>query len=489
MGLLNTLGVLGSSINATSAQIALVSRNISNAGAPGYARKSIELSFTTFGGVQTGAIGRATNDALTEQVNRSTSQASSASVISDALAALSASADPASTTGSSGSSPGTALSAFRNALETYFAAPDSAASSAAAVDAAKNVARSLNEGAQTVDRLTSRADAQTGATVGDINSLLEKFGEANRSVVAGLKTNSDVSDAMDSRDDILRRLSTDIGISTIGNADGSVSIYTDSGVTLFQDRPRTVAFDAAASKSVTIDGIPVTGKGAPMTLRSGALAGQAQVRDVLAPQYQAQLDQMANALVTGFQEKDQSAAPSLPALPGLFTFQGANGMPQPGDVPGLAARLVVNQNVDPEKGGNPALLRDGAISVPGNAAYTYNSSGAASFTGRIQAMLKELDQPRSFDPGAGIPSGVSISGYSDGSISWVQSRYMDASALAEARGSVATQATAALSNATGVNLDAELNHMLSLENSYGATAKLLSTVQTMFSTLMSAVGR
>jgi flagellar hook-associated protein 1 FlgK len=43
-----------------------------------------------------------------------------------------------------------------------------------------------------------------------------------------------------------------------------------------------------------------------------------------------------------------------------------------------------------------------------------------------------------------------------------------------------------LSNATGVNLDAEMTNMLNLENSYASSAKLLTTVTSMFSALLQA---
>ena len=45
-------------------------------------------------------------------------------------------------------------------------------------------------------------------------------------------------------------------------------------------------------------------------------------------------------------------------------------------------------------------------------------------------------------------------------------------------------ATTALSNATGVNIDNEMSKMLDLENSYSATAKLISTIDSMFGTLI-----
>ena len=43
-----------------------------------------------------------------------------------------------------------------------------------------------------------------------------------------------------------------------------------------------------------------------------------------------------------------------------------------------------------------------------------------------------------------------------------------------------SSATTALSNATGVNLDTEMTNMLNIENSYTTTAKLLTTVNSMF---------
>ena len=498
MSLLNVLGMLGSSLDASSSRIAVVSRNIANAGVAGSARKTLSVQATMFGGVQSGTVGRAMNDALNIRVLQSTSDAASSAAIADAIATLSATAEPggAATDGTQGASIDATLSAFRNTLETSFATPASTASAQAVVEAAKQVATSLNQGAAAIDQIRSRAAAEMGTAVGTINSLLVKFGEVNQTIVAGLKGNADVTDAMDSRDGILRQLAGDIGISTVESPNGSVSIYTDGGVTLFQDRPRTVAINpgrttgsTSSTGVVTIDGVPVTGSGAPMALRSGSLAGLARVSDVIAPRYQAQLDQIANALVTGFQETDQSTTPTLPPLPGLFTFSGATGMPGAGDIDGLAKRLKVNGNVDPENGGNVDLLRDGGISAPGNAAYSYNPSGAASFTGRVESMLAELSATRSFDPAGGVPAVGSILDYADGSISWIQAQHKSASELADYQSSVASQATAALGNATGVNLDDELNNMLSLENSYGATARLLSMVQNMFSTFVSAVGR
>ena len=61
-----------------------------------------------------------------------------------------------------------------------------------------------------------------------------------------------------------------------------MSIYADSGATLFQELPRTVAFtatptlvDGVSGSPVTVDGVPITGPNSPMPIQSGALAGYA----------------------------------------------------------------------------------------------------------------------------------------------------------------------------------------------------------------------
>jgi flagellar hook-associated protein 1 FlgK len=71
-------------------------------------------------------------------------------------------------------------------------------------------------------------------------------------------------------------------------------------------------------------------------------------------------------------------------------------------------------------------------------------------------------------------------------VSWVQAQNQQASDASSYQNAVATQATSALSNATGVNLDAEMTNMLNLENSYASTAKLLTTVTSMFTALLQA---
>jgi flagellar hook-associated protein 1 FlgK len=392
-----------------------------------------------------------------------------------------------------GASPSAMLANLQSTLTTYADSPTSSSAADAVVSAASNLASSLNNASATVQQVRETADQKMASSVGTINSLLNQFTAANNAVVTGVQTGANVSSAEDTRDSIVTQLSQQIGVSTTVAANGSQSIYTDSGVTLFQDTPRTVSFtptptlvDGANGGAVTVDGVPITGANSPMPIHSGALAGYATIRDTLAPEYQAQLDQVAGGLINAFAESDQSATPTLPSLPGLFTTAGATSLPSMSATTGLAAAIEVNPSVDPSQGGNPNRLRDGGISDPGNPAYTYNTTGAASYTGRIQELVGEISATQSFDPSAGLDSSASLTDYANASVSWLQAQNQQASAASSYQNAVATQAASALSNATGVNLDAEMTNMLNLENSYASTAKLLTTVTSMFTALLQA---
>ncbi len=297
------------------------------------------------------------------------------------------------------------LANLESALVTYEDLPTSSSAADAAVTAASQLAASLNSGAAAVNQVREQADQDMASSVSQINSLLAQFQTANNAVVSGLATGANVASAEDTRNSLVSQLSQQFGVTTTIAPNGSMSIYTDSGVTLFQDTPRTVSFtptatlvDGESGQPVTVDGVPITGPNSPMPIQSGALASYAALRGTIAPQYESQLDQIAGGLINAFAESDQSNPPTLPSLPGLFTTAGLTSLPSMSSATGLAAAIEVNPNVDPSQGGNATLLRDGGISDPGNPAYTYNTTGSASYTGRLQQLVAAISATQSFDP-------------------------------------------------------------------------------------------
>jgi flagellar hook-associated protein 1 FlgK len=499
MSLSTAYNIINSAFVANAAQSAVVANNIANASNTSYAREVVNLITNASGGVKVGSVTSEANAALSDQVSTSTSQAAYEQALSNSLSTLAETVSDSSTASSAagatanGNSPSAMLANLQSALATYDASPSNTAAGQAVVTAASDLASSLNTGAATVQTVREQADSDMSSSVDTINSLLTQFTAVNATIVSGTQTGADVSNAEDTRSSILTQLSQQIGISTVSNSDGSMSIYTDSGVTLFQGSARTLSFtpsptltDGMSGNAVTVDGVPITGSSSPMAIQSGALAGYANVRDNVAPQYDAQLDQIADGLISAFAESDQTGG-TAPTLPGLFTFAGATGVPATSAATGLASEIEVNANVDPSQGGNVNLLRDGGIADPTNSAYTYNTTGAAGYTGRIEQLMSALTSAQSFGGSTGLSTSDSLSDYANSSVSWLQSANQQANNQLDYQNALVSSATTALSNATGVSLDTEMTNMLNIENSYTTTAKLFTTVNSMFTTLLDAV--
>jgi flagellar hook-associated protein 1 FlgK len=501
MTLSSAFNIINTSFAAIGTQSATIATNVANANTAGYSRQITNLGTDPYGGVSVFSVTRVADAALAAQLNAATSDSAAQSAISTGLATLaqtvsdSATSTTTSGTNQNGQSPSAMIGNFASAMASYEATPNSVVTAQAAVTAASSLASSLNAGSAAVTSVRSNADQQIGKAVNQVNTLLSQFQTANTSIVAALANGSNVSSLQDQRDSIVSQIAQEIGVNTSLSPSGSMSIFADNGATLFQNIPSTLSFTPSGTlgagitgNAVYLNGQPITGSSANVPIQSGAIAGLVQLRDTVAPEYQAQLDQIAGNLITGFQETDQSTTNTgLAALPGLFTTPGATSVPASSDWTGLASDISVNASVDPTQGGDATLLRDGGISDTTDTNYTYNTSGSAGYTDRLQQLVTALQTPMSFASSAGLGTSSSITNYAQDSVSWLQGANQQATNDATYQASLATQASSALNNATGVNLDTELTNMLSIESSYTASAKLLTSANSMLTTLLSAV--
>jgi flagellar hook-associated protein 1 FlgK len=495
MGLSAALNIAQSALATSSAQTAVVSRNIAGVNNPNYSEKTALVTTNYSGASQVLSIGRAANTALFTNLLGANAASQYQQAIANGLNQIQQTiglspSSATSTSATSDTSPSTLISNLSNAIQQYAAAPSSTSTGQAVVVAAQTLATGLNNNSSTVQSIRAQADSAMETSIQTINSLLIQFQSVNSTIVNGLQTGADVTDNLDTRDQILSKLSNEVGITTSTAANGGMSIYTDSGVTLFDQSPRSVTMQATSTyttgttgNAVMIDGVPVTGDNAIMPIQSGQLAGLANLRDTVATQYQNQLDQIAGGLINAFSESDQTGG-GAPTVPGLFTYSGAPAMPSSATTTGLAASIKVSANVDPSQGGSVTLLRDGGISNPGTAAYTYNTSGDAAYTGRLQSLLSAMSQTQTYDGSTGGLTSGSLTDYATSSVNWVEAARQGATNQVSYTGAVVSTTTTALSNATGVNLDNELSKMLDLEHSYQASAQLMNSVNTMLKTLI-----
>ncbi|MDA9510331.1 flagellar hook protein FlgK [Bradyrhizobium sp. CCBAU 11386] len=490
MSLTAALDSARASLMASGIQSSTISRNIAGAGTAGYSRKIAVLDNLPGAGVYVAAIQRAASSGLYNNVLVATSSSAKQNAIYDGLQKIASATvdDP-----ELDQSPTAQLNALKQALQQYANAPDNTTLAQAAVTSAKDMATALNQATLTVQSVREGADADMKTSVQNINQLLSQFQTVNTEIVKGTISGDDITDYLDQRDSIVSQLSQELGVSMSLRPNGDAALYTDSGVVLFDKTARTVSFTATnvytagtTGNAVYIDGVPVTGANSVMPLKSGKLAGLAQLRDQDAVTYQSQLDEIARGLINTFRESDQSAA-ALPDVPGLFTYPGAPAMPASATVSvGLAGLISVAASVDPAQGGNPNLLRDGAIS--GNVAYQYNTAGNGGYSTRLQQLIGGMDASQPFDATTqGKPSG-SLIDFASSSTSWIENQRKTADSNVTYQKTLLDRSTAALSNVSGVNMDDEMSLMLQVERTYSASSKIISTVDEMLQSLLAAVG-
>ena len=495
MSLSSAANITQSGLATVTAEIAVLSRNISNSNDTSYYSQKIANVSTTASGSHVVSVTRASNQAVFNNVLSATSANAMQTAISAGLDTLNQTiGDVSSSTSGSTStatSPAALISALTNALQTYSASPTNSSAAAAVVSAASALASGLNSASATVQQARETANSGMATSVATINSLLSQFQAANQQVVSGTAVGADVTDAQDQRNSILQQLSRQIGISTTVGSNGDMSIYASSGVTLFQNGVAsnvtftpTSAFTAGTvGNAVYVNGAAITGASSVMPISSGNLAGLATLRDSTTVTYQAQLDNMAGSLISSFAESDQAGAG--PNLPGLFTTPGATAMPT--SATGLASEISINPTVDPSRGGNANLLRDGGISSTTNSDYTYNTTGATSYTGRISQLISDLSTTQNFSAAGGITTSANLGDYAAASVSWLEAERSSVSSQSGYQSTLLSTATTALSNATGVNINDQMSQMLDLENSYAASAKLLTSINNMFNDLTTAI--
>ena len=487
MSLTSALSTAQTSLSNYATQTSVLSRNISNASDPNYSRRDAVLTNSLIG-AQGVSVQRAQDMALFVRsiADKSTSSAQ------DAL--LNGLTNLKNILGGNDyeTSPSALIATMRDTLATYAAKPGEATLAQTAIADAITVANGLQEASKAVQTVRYEADKEIGQQVNTLNELLARFETNNNKVFSGTQTGKDVSAELDERDALLKQISSIIGVTQITRSGNDMALYTSDGVTLFETVARPVEFETSSGfsaalqgKQIFVDGVPLAaGQGANTTGR-GSLQSLVQIRDDYAPAMQTHLDEIARVLVVSFAESDQSAIPVLPDEPGLFTWSGGSVPAGATVVPGLASTITVNPALIQSLGGNPQLLRDGGIN---GAAYSSNPTGATGYASLLDSYVLALDEPVAFDAAAGLSTSTSLMGFAAASIGWLELNRSDASSAAQSREASLFRSVEALSNITGVSLDEEMSMLLELEQSYKASARLITAVDEMLKALL-AVAR
>lgn len=462
MSISSALSVAASGLRANSVQTDLISRNIANASTPGYTRKSAEL-LTRNGGVYVKAVTRDV-DALLDRLDRTNI---SATARADTLASgLSTYTDllgqPEDET-----SPAAGLAQLYSSLVTLTGTPTSGAAQLGVIESAQVLTGQLNALSHTASELSREVDLNIRYDIADLNDRLTRIGQINARLLQTGGNGAEAAELKDEMGRLLDEVSSYMDIQVTGFADGAVNVYTTGGTELIHgSRVATVTYDSNRME-LHANGTEITpGKAGVRGFNNGALAGLFELRQTTVPQIHAQLDAYAGMLIERFSGADQSLAAGES---GMFV----DAAPSSGG--NLAARLRINPKLLASQGGSAELLVKGLGSNPGY------ETGSIDL---LKSMMNGIDERV---PGQTVlGSNLSLSDFSASMVASQQQMRVAAERASEAARVSGATISASRQNLQGVNVDDELQKLLLVEQSYAANAKVLTTVQSMLDTLLSA---
>jgi flagellar hook-associated protein 1 FlgK len=499
----SALSIASGGLANINAQFQLISQNVANAATPGYAAEvSTQHALTADGvgiGVHAGPATLLIDKALQASVIQQSAVVSGAQTTQTALQAI----DSVLGTPGSGADLGSLLGNLKNSFSTLLTDPGNQAQQSALVSSAATLAQGINT--ISVAYSAQRQAAQNGieSAVQALNSQLKTIGALSDQIIALKPTSQGTADLENQRNAAVQSLSALLDVKTTELANGDLSLFTPGGLTL-PTRTGAGAFSISSASTpagsfypgggippITLGGIDVTNQ-----ITGGTIGANVQLRDTILPTDQAELDEFSQGMSLRFAQQ------------GLTLFTDAAGnVPTGGGTPaqigyvGYAATIQVNPAVT----STPSLVRDGT-NVDGTGTFTPNpASGPAGFAALIKQIVNATfgthtqgGAPLSDFNTTGLGASGSLTAPFNGNAVTLADFATDL-VSAQARQSAGTTNNLAteqalqtslsskMSAVSGVNMDTEMSHMLTLQNAYSANARVIAAVQSMFTQLLQAI--
>lgn len=463
MTLTSALNIASSGLAIAGLQTEVTSRNIANADRPGFTRRSVATVTTATGQVRVGSVERSVDAMLVRLERAGRSRLFAATTRAEGIATYTAHLGQPK----DGFSPAAMVEKLQTSLVTLSALPSQEAAQLQVVSSAKDVVRTLVGLTKALGTVTREVELNLRYDVVAANEAMQELAALNRKVSTPMDALMKVEIA-DRMSGLVDTLSEYMEIQTVTNAAGMVSVYTAAGAELVvRDQVFDLAYDPATGR-LTAGALDLTPGSGGRGIDGGSLAALLDLRNTVLPAFGDQLDGMAAALIRGF----ELANPMTDGR-GLFTDAGAAYSPLAQR--GLAARIAVNDAIDPDTGGSPAWLQSGG--APGV---------ALGDRSRIDAMFAAFSQVVTV-PTGGLGTGLTLGALAPALVGGQQATRANAEATAETARAASETVAAARTNFEGVSIDDEMQKLLLVQQSYAANAKVLTTVSNMLDTLLAAV--
>lgn len=320
---------------ANYAALQTVGNNIANANTPGYSRQSVELTTASgqfsgagfFGkGVDVATVSRAHSELLSRELNVATAISAADQARAIQLQRL----ESVFATGEAGL--GYAASQFLNSFVDVANSPQDLSARQVVLSRAETLAQRFSAAGGRVAELQSGVVQDLGVAVSTLNTLAQGVAALNQKIGDALGQRHQPNDLLDQRDEMIRKISELVQVTTVAANDGKLSVFISGGQRLVlggQASKMTLTADAYDPSKVGI-GLVEAGKTIPLSanqLTTGKIGGLLRFQNSDLVDARNLLGQMAQA-ISGAVNEQQALGLSLgqPAASGAPIF--ATGAPR-----------------------------------------------------------------------------------------------------------------------------------------------------------------
>lgn len=307
-----------------AAQIGLntVSHNVANVNTDGYSRQVVSYSARmpeSLGGyfVGTGVNTVAVQRAYSQFLNNALWAASSSQGRASTMAGLT---DQLNSQLSGANNLQTSLDSFYGAVQDMANAPSDTASRQVLLARAGGLASTFRSLSGQFSQLAGQVQQQLGDTINSINSDSRAIAQLNGLIRNSAAADGSLpSDLMDQRDALVKKLSSEVGISAVTQDDNTINVYTGNGqalvtgVSAHELGTKPNVYDATRQEVTGDSGSIISGR-----IGGGALGALLDFRANVLDPAQTQLGRAAQAMAGAFNAQHAQGVDLRGALGGPF---------------------------------------------------------------------------------------------------------------------------------------------------------------------------
>lgn len=321
MSLLGALNSAVTGLKANQVGLDVVSRNIANAGTPGYTKKIAPRENAMVGtqgaGVRMIATQRQVDFRLQQNLRLEESRSGRLDVVTDFLKRI----DEMFGRPEQETSIAYGLNQFATRMGELADNSADPGVRGAVVDQAAAVARQLNQMSQAIQDMRSQTEHEMAIAVDQVNTALKGIEELNHQIANRTLANQTTADLEDRRDLHLKTLAQNLDIRYVQRGDGQITVFTNSGHTLVNEKASQFQFqtDGVLHADELYNTDPLKNGVATLTLvtpggsridilqdgppKQGKIAGLLELRDERLVEAQTQLDEIAHTLALSLSER------------------------------------------------------------------------------------------------------------------------------------------------------------------------------------------